>query len=151
MVALELASLKVGFSGTRSGMSKAQRMSVADLLFIDLCPVGEIHHGDCVGADKQSHAIAGNLDIPVVVHPPLNPQLRAWCAPAAEYRPPKEYLSRNGDMVDETDAMIAGPYREDEAIGGTWFTVRYARQQGKPIAVVYRSGFVRWERMADIR
>jgi hypothetical protein len=131
-------------------MSKAQRAAVSDLLFIDLCPVGELHHGDCVGADKQSHGIAHNLSIPVVVHPPINAQLRAWCAPAAEYRPPKEYLSRNVDIVDETDALIAAPYQEDE-IGGTWFTVRYARQQGKPIAIVYRSGLVRWERMADIR
>ena len=136
-------------------MSEAQRAAVADLLAIDLKPVGELHHGDCVGADAQAHAIAGNLSIAVIVHPPINPALRSWASKAAEYRPPKEYLSRNVDIVDESDVLIAAPYREDDVLslggGGTWFTVRYARQLCKPIAIVYRSGFTRWERIGDIR
>lgn len=145
-----LAPLKVGFTGTRHGMSRAQCGAVADLLFVELAPVCELHHGDCVGADADADLIAHAQGIATVVHPPYLPAYRAWSKNAAEYRPPKDYLSRDVDIVDETDVLIAAPYRETER-GGTWFTVRYARQQNRPLAIVYRSGFVTWERLGNVR
>jgi len=131
-------------------MSRAQLAAVADLLTIDLAPVCELHHGDCLGSDNEAHMTAAALEIATVIHPPVNPAYRAWCSRAAEYRPPKDYLDRNADIVDETDVLIAAPYAETNT-GGTWFTVRYARDKGRPLAIVYRSGWVTWERLGEVR
>jgi nucleoside 2-deoxyribosyltransferase len=75
------------------------------------------------------------------VHPPANPRLRAWCI-AAEYRPPLAYLARDRAMVDEADILIAAPRRSaEEANSGTWYTINYAARVGRPVIIVYPSGY----------
>lgn len=138
----EIAGLRIAFSGTRYGMSPAQFEMVKDTL-TGLAPVTELHHGDCQGADIQADLIAHSLHIDVIVHPPDNPRLRAWCIGAAQYRPPLDYLARDRAMVDEADLLIAAPKAPvDELHSGTWATINYARKVGRPIIMVYRSGYV---------
>lgn len=52
----------IGFTGTRHGMTNAQRDTVLKLLSEKLTPSSAVH-GDCVGADADFDAICTSLDI----------------------------------------------------------------------------------------
>jgi hypothetical protein len=55
----------------------------------------------------------------------------------------KPYLSRNKDIVLETELLIATPGEEEEQIrSGTWSTVRYARSLKRMINIVLPDGRV---------
>lgn len=123
--------MKIGFTGTQRGMTDTQRTRVAELLK----RASEFHHGDCVGADAQAHELALALKIPIVIHPPENPNKRAWCQ-GGLVLPPKPYLERNQDIVDQTEILIATPFEAETLRSGTWATVRYARRRGIPIWIV---------------
>ena len=133
--------MKIGFTGTRDGMSEAQKQRFVELL----AGLSEFHHGDCIGGDEDSHLIVRQFmpGARITVHPPDNPSRRAFVQDADAYREPAPYLERNRYIVDETDSLIATPVGFDEEVrSGTWFTVRYARQQGRPIKIIYPDGSV---------
>lgn len=127
-----------GFTGSRHGMTEAQR-NIVDLLLSG--QVTCVHHGDCVGADAQFHDIAEARGIEIVIHPPVDDRLRAF-KQATEYTwAPRPYLERNRDIVDDSDYLIATPAEDvDPGKGGTWYTIRYARDAGKPVVVVLPDG-----------
>ena len=54
---------RVGFTGTRKGMTTAQRITLQNILLGTMIGADEltIHHGDCAGVDAEVHAIAGSL------------------------------------------------------------------------------------------
>lgn len=135
--------MKVGFTGTRAGMAGMQAREALKLL-VELAPE-EIHHGDCVGADEEVHGLVVAV-WPVVLHPPSNRVMRAFCAGAEATREPLPYLERNRAIVDETDLLVAGPgttkMPKGDQTGGTWYTVRYAIRVGRPVLVVWRDGQV---------
>lgn len=134
--------MAIGFTGTRHGMTLAQKSAVRAMLNVNL-EHGEIHHGDCIGADAEANDIAGELRLRRIVHPPVDEKHRAHVIFFEEMREPKEYRARNRDIVDETAKLIAAPYEaEEQPRGGTWGTIRYALKQGKRVAVVYRDGRV---------
>lgn len=115
----------VGFTGSRDGMNDFQHCAVEELL-IKLQP-SQFHHGDCLGADAEAHAIAYELDIYTVIHPPIKDIYRAFCE-GSEVRESKEYIKRNHDIVNEADILLAAPNQNSESLrSGTWATVRYAR------------------------
>lgn len=123
--------MKIGFTGTRHGMTEHQRYCLEAQLF-DLC-AKELHHGDCVGADVQADAIAIAMELPRIIHPPDNPRWRARCCDVptshATILPAKAYHVRNYEIVDACDVLIAAPRTlEEEMRSGTWMTVRYARR-----------------------
>lgn len=90
----------------------------------------ELHHGDCVGWDKQAHDIAVSLGITTVAHPPDNSKMRAFCC--ADYvRPALPYLERNREIVLSTVKMIAAPDGPEVARSGTWSTIRTAKKMGR--------------------
>ena len=126
----------IGFTGTRSGMSEAQKAGFIALLE-SLMPC-VFHHGDCVGADEEAHLMARTLGISVVIHPPIKDDLRAFCDGASEVRAPKSYFARNRDIVNECSLLIATPYTDEETSGGTWYTINYARKVKKPVAILQR-------------
>jgi hypothetical protein len=131
----------IGFTGTRYGMTPEQFRVVGTLLH----GARLAHHGECVGADHDFHHLAGHYRIPTVVHPPTDKKLHIRCeayAPA-EIRAELPYLDRNRRIVDETDRLIATPAEDEEQQrGGTWYTVRYARSAGKPVAIVWPNGTI---------
>jgi len=132
--------MKVGFTGTISGMSEAQRAQV--IAWLKELGAAQLHHGDCTGADADAHAIARSLGLEVIVHPPTNDKARAFCKGAAAEREPKDYLRRNKAIIDETDVLVATPYGPEQRRSGTWATIRYARKRGRACYLVMRDGTV---------
>ncbi len=128
----------IGFTGTLHGMTPSQCDALATILHqIEReVPIRRFHHGDCLGADAQAHAIAlGRYTI--VVHPPSNTNFRAYCLDAQEYLPAWPYDLRNKDIVNASDLLIAAPQTADERQrSGTWSTVRYARGLSKNLLVL---------------
>jgi hypothetical protein len=104
------------------------------------CETVYLHHGDCIGADAMAHHIADTFFMSIVVHPPDNSAARANCTARwgqATWRDPKPYLERNKDIVDSCEFLIACPKgRIEERRSGTWATVRYARNTGKPVIIL---------------
>jgi len=131
----------IGFTGTRQGMTEAQKPVLRALLDGG---AGEFHHGDCVGADSEAHNIAVECGYSIILHPRTNHSERAWCeVPRLGKRPEKPYLERNKDIVRETASLIATPAEPEEQLrSGTWSTVRFARKQGKPVFLILPDGSV---------
>jgi len=130
-----MTAAALGFTGTRHGMTPAQRAAVAEIIR----NAKILHHGDCLGADREAHDIATAHRAWVVVHPPATPQWRAFC-PGHEHRTPKQYLKRNRDIVDETDELLAAPEGPAALRSGTWATVRYALSVGRRVTIVWPDG-----------
>lgn len=131
---------RIGFTGTRHGMTSEQMRALRDLL----ATFGEaiLHHGDAVGADAEAHDIAVMLGWMAVSHPPINNTWRAHKV-ADEERAPKPYLVRSRDIVEETELLIAAPANAIEHLqSGTWSTVRCARRSGRPISIIRPDGTV---------
>jgi hypothetical protein len=120
-------------------MTPEQRVSLLYLLGGGRWAV--LHHGDCVGADTEAHHAARLSGLAVVVHPPVVGTLRARLA-GDQIRPPRSYLERNRVIVMSGDLLIAAPLSMSDRTGGTWYTIRYARKNGKPVSVITPDGRV---------
>lgn len=128
-----------GFTGTSKGMTVSQKRSVRKLLeHVDV-----LHHGDCIGADSHCHKIAKEMIISIIIHPPEDNKARAFCKGAHFTYPPKPYLKRNHDIVDNSEFMIATPKEFQEVLrSGTWATIRYALKKNKRVYIVWPDGKV---------
>jgi hypothetical protein len=125
--------VKIGFTGTRNGMTELQRLAVTVMLAScrNLPGQHEFHHGNCVGADADAAVIAKASGLRVVAHPCDITGMQADTV-ADETRSPKRPLDRNHDIVDETDILIAIPATRHEVLrSGTWATVRYWRRHAR--------------------
>lgn len=121
--------MKLGFTGTRMGMSREQKVSFDALLF-ELQPT-EFHHGGCVGADAQAHEIVRHRlpECRIVIHPTRPGPHRASELVADELRDEAPPLDRNRTIVDSVEHMAAAPLGDQEVLrSGTWATIRYARK-----------------------
>lgn len=141
---------KVGFTGTRQGMSDQQLDAFVRLVRANfMSEMSEFHHGDCVGSDAQAHEIVATMlrgrgEGYVYIHPPTESKYRALCNSQPRIiLQPKPYLERDRDIVDACDILIATP-KEQPPIptgkglrGGTWYTIRYARKVGKLHYIIY--------------
>ena len=136
--------VKIGFTGRQDGMSEKQMATVWWLLGRG---PGELHHGDCVGADAQIHEMAKGLRMRIIVHPPSDSKKRAFCQGYDEIREEKPYLVRNHDIVDECELLLATPRTFHEVMrSGTWATIRYGRDKPKiDVAVILPDGSIRLE------
>ena len=127
--------LILGFTGTQVGMTENQKYMFRD--FVDRHQPAEFHHGDCVGADAEAHAIVRSC-VPccvIILHPPENQSKRAWCDADVSMRS-KPYLERNHDIVDSCHNVVACPGQATEVLrSGTWATIRYARKQAKQLVI----------------
>lgn len=137
--------MKVGFTGTRNGMTEAQKCSFTAL--IAELNITELHHGDCVGADDDAANLAREVDYRepcrIHCHPPVDEKLRAWNRYAWETYPAKTHFARNRDIVDMTDALIAIPWvRPLPSSGGTVYTINYARKIGRRVMIIWPDGTV---------
>ena len=137
-----------GFTGTRRGMTKAQRLGL-ESLFRDL-PIVELHHGDCRGADEEAHDLARAWALVIVGHPPIDSKDRAFCEFDA-VETPLPFLKRNTEIVRVADVLIAAPKEEKDVLrSGTWATVREARRKGKLIYLLMPYGEVEFKRRREV-
>lgn len=132
--------MKIGFTGNQDGMNVRQRKEFANLMLWRWSVTGredEFHHGDCVGSDEQAHIIVRQIDHAwIAIHPPENTSKQAGML-GNESFPPKRYETRNHEIVDACDVLIATPSTEDEVLrSGTWATIRYAKRQHKPVIII---------------
>lgn len=130
---------KIGFTGTRQGMTDAQKVTVA----VRIEGHSHLHHGGAIGADTQVHALSDRRVGHVTVHL-ASESRRRWFATGFEgvtVLDPLPPLVRNRNIVLATDRLIAAPAGfAEEQRSGTWATVRYARKIGRPITIVWPDG-----------
>ncbi len=134
---------KVGFTGTRQGMSNAQFVALGHL--IDKLKPTEFHHGDCEGADASAATIADHMEPRPVIHcwPPVKPDHRAYTKFNDVTHIEQQHFGRNRSIVAATDILIGVsllPRRQSS--GGTWYTIDHAIKQGKTVYVIWPDGKV---------
>lgn len=132
--------MRVGFAGTRKGLSAAQQTQLTMMLNRLYSPSkagpyepNEFHHGDGKdehggnnSSDLQAAAIARDLGWDVKPHPP-----KAQTATAL--------LERNRVIEANAQVLIAAPESDKEELrSGTWMTVRCARKSAKPVVMLSR-------------
>ncbi len=116
----------LGFTGTRRGMTQAQRAALADC--VSALPARAVH-GGAVGADEEFDAFLVRIGMP------------AWDIEVAGP------LVRNRTIARSCDYLVAAPATTEEVVrSGTWMTVRRARKFGKPIIILLPDGGVREEK-----
>ena len=132
--------MKIGFTGTRYGMTLKQKVNYVNKLKELNCE--ELHHGMCYGADNQAHCMAILNNIPkIVMHPATiskkyKPYYHNSLTEIVELSE-KQPLERNHDIVDATDILLATPKTKEEVLrSGTWATIRYARKKGKAVVIL---------------
>lgn len=142
--------MKIGFTGTRQGMTDAQYDAFEILtreLYSDLS-VKEFHHGGCIGADKEAHESVDSIGgVFMHIHP-----CNLWRQQATDIQGDFEYeelppLKRNHVIVDSVELMIATPSGFDELFrgSGTWATIRQARRTKTPLHIIYPDGSIKKE------
>lgn len=131
------STVSIGFTGTQKGMTVFQFDAVCTEIksYVEQYDEVVCHHGDCIGADNQFHAIATHFGAKTHIHPPIDESKRAF-ADGDVIEEPKKYDKRNYDIVNASDVMLATPKQANEIRrSGTWMTVRYAKKQKKQLMV----------------
>jgi hypothetical protein len=129
--------MKIGITGTRSGMTEHQKQVIARFLQNSWVEGAEFHHGDCVGVDVEAADIAKMMRYKIVSHPPAKNDLRAFHK-SDEFRKPGTYFARNRTLVDEADVVLVVPFQmSHQPTGGTWYTHDYAVKKDKPVHIIY--------------
>lgn len=138
--------MKVGFTGTRKGMTPEQTRAVTDIL--RRVKAHEIHHGGCRGADEQVHLIAKAMGLEIVVRPMKDAGVNAGMYHGASMiYAPKKPLERNRDIIRAVELMVATPrsYTRPASLRGegTWTTISYAIDEfRRETHIVYPDGTV---------
>lgn len=134
--------IKIGFTGTRQGMTDRQRMVIEEILrnAVNQDEGVEFHHGDCVGSDEQAAKIAKAEDCTVVGHPPEDDKCRSFFE-SHEVWDEKRFMDRNEDILMASDVMIATPGEDTEQLrSGTWATIRRTKGEEKPLIIIFPEG-----------
>ena len=128
------------FTGTKHGMSALQIRFLTAVLESGLIEV--LVHGMCRGADEQADRIAKRFGIYRIGYPADDSVSEHWrmdldCDDIMDPAPP---LARNRIMAGRGDFLIAAPKQMKEVMrgSGTWATIRYARNDDKPILLLPR-------------
>ncbi len=159
----------LAFSGTRKGLTPAQRAALPSVL---ATLPERVLHGGCHGADRDFHAfiintvhalVPARVDATGIVLPkatlievyPSYPNQLTWAnlrfiedAPLlCEIHELHDPLVRNRIIASRCDALLACPGEAQEVLrSGTWMTVRAARKAAKLVTIIAPDGTVREER-----
>ena len=136
----------LGFTGTRRGSQSKQHKFLSTYLHTiwKTTDTVTIHHGDCIGWDTEFHKLCVSYDFNLIIHPPLNTRARAYNLDSGKplvLMPVKPYIERNHDIVDACHELIACPHSMEEVQrSGTWATIRYAKNVGKDVFIIFPDG-----------
>lgn len=134
----------LGFTGSRSGMSRRQAEVVMNVL--QAVKPSKVFHGDCKGSDQQFDTMCYQDGIWREAYPGMDAKgrtpTRAFCD-ADVVHEVKPYHERDRLIVQRgTDLLLATPLGSERRYphSGTWYTVRYAARIGRTIYVVMPNG-----------
>jgi len=140
-------------TGTRHGGTPYQIASVGWLW--SRYGIKELHDGDSIGVDEQLYYLGHAFGAHITLHPPTNEKYRAFCGlldcvlidpEHTTILPEKGYHARDRDMVDEAEVIVSVQWKPVELdYGGTRYTTDYAREQGKPLALIWPNGHISYE------
>ena len=152
------------FTGTRAGTTPAQLLAVFNLISADLPE--RFLHGGAPGADEEIDGLVAPLYwehgtgeqrllgviMPIQVFP-ADAERQAYWLQQKEYSAirdvyqPQDPLKRDRIMARLCDRLIACPKEQTSEVlrSGTWATVRYAREAGKPVTLVRPDGKIEVE------
>lgn len=137
----------LGFTGTRRGMTPAQRDALARC--VAALPARAVH-GGAVGADEEFNGFliqAGMRPENIDVYPASVGRWLLWSDVGCTTYSVAPPLVRNRIIVRRCDYLVAAPATADEVVrSGTWATVRRARKVGRPIVILLPDGGVREEK-----
>lgn len=139
--------MRVGFTGTRKGMTSAQRSAVEQWV-LSHQKWSALAHGACVGADEDAAQIfyddRGMFGPkPIFACPSTITGLtsKAALTLSDEVLPARPPLERNHNIVNMADVLLACPKGTgEERRSGTWATIRYARRLKRPVVIVWPNG-----------
>lgn len=146
----------LGFTGTRKGLTPAQRAALPSVL---ACLPERVLHGGAEGADEEFHkylySIVNNQysALSLEIYPTAS-RAHLWsddwsidkCWAEVIVHPQMNPLDRNRLIVARCDALLACPAEPKEVIrSGTWMTIRAARKLGKPITLLFPDGSIQQE------
>jgi hypothetical protein len=125
--------MRIGFTGTRYGMSVAQEVQLRHMLGTFRTSDqatgmrSEFHYGThesvVLESDAEAASIAEEMGYRLVAH----------------HAHPGGELDRNRREVDAVHILIAAPETDKETQrSGTWATVRYARSRGMVVVMLSR-------------
>jgi hypothetical protein len=138
----------LGITGPKKGMTEKQYRSLQALMrlwkTITVNPI--FHHGDCTGVDFEACILAWKYEYDkIVCHPPINNKDRSNSTDIVvqEVREPKEYLTRNDDIVIESHVLIGVSETFFETLrSGTWATIRHAKNLRKLVIIIWPDGSI---------
>lgn len=155
----------LGFTGTREGMTVAQIAALPIVVRVrsngKISLPERVLHGGAVGADTEFDEYVVPkywgmiLDVrPIVVFPVGTDRWHYWKYDAGQAgirhlnEPTHDPLARNREIVRRCDWLLACPATQRETQrGGTWYTVRQAREARKPRTIILPNGEVVVERL----
>lgn len=131
----------IGFTGTRSGLSKEQVFELSRLFVINSELYDTFLHGDCIGADAEADNIAYSLGYAIKMRPCTFHSMRAYCRSGIIVAEPMPPLERNKLIVGDSKLMIACPKELKEVRrSGTWATIRHSIRTGTRLTIIYPDG-----------
>jgi hypothetical protein len=129
----------IGMTGTRSGLSPAQRTFVLKWLENNSATV--LHHGDCIGADDEVALMFSMAGSYIIAHPGGIPAMRANSEATDLILTPLNNLVRNRFIVKHSKHLLAFPEsRGPTPNSQTWYTIEYAQKQNVPITIILPNG-----------
>lgn len=134
-----------GITGTRQGMTPAQKTTLKRFLEEARVTKEWFVHGACVGVDLEAHALARDLGFKTECWP-SNSQY-AFVETMDEITHPKKHpLDRNKDIVASVSLIFVCPKERDEVVrSGTWATYRAAKARKVDRIIIWPDGTVKSE------
>jgi len=140
--------MKIGFSGTRRGMSNHQIRTLTEWMEANADIVAEFHHGMCVGADTEAHGIVRAMlsDVEIHGHPgfePTHPMVAKELIDEVDVLHGQDKpMDRNRVIADTVDMMLFAPDYPETRRSGTWATFRYCRKKSYGVVMIPKGTYV---------
>lgn len=133
--------MKIGFVGSHSGMTLAQRETLRNEL-INL-EAKTLIHGDALESDPEAHVIGQKLALDIIKYPSNVYDKRAFTEGGVLAAAPADFPKRNKMIVEACDYFIIAPKKDsEEARSEAWVSFRHAMRNLVPRALILRDGSI---------